>query len=146
MYPSQRRRCTRVIYETRDSVHMATDCNLLLLIVLGCAPGPTWPRYLNSFLTTWSFDTVVDDSTREFLLIHVECSRSRLYFTLGRSVGALKVYSEGDDVAEGGGQVLIEGGSFINNEALELGGAIVAWGADSVVTITGGVFENNTAR
>ena len=46
----------------------------------------------------------------------------------------------------------IEGGVFRNNSALELGGAIVAWGTTSggldptVVTITGGEFYNNTAK
>lgn len=38
----------------------------------------------------------------------------------------------------------ISGGSFVHNEALELGGGIMAWG--TVVNITGGHFENNTAR
>ncbi|CAN0526539.1 unnamed protein product [Scytosiphon promiscuus] len=33
----------------------------------------------------------------------------------------------------------------MNNTALELGGAIYAWGRLSNVHITGGVFSNNTA-
>lgn len=47
--------------------------------------------------------------------------------------------------------VTIEGGTFSDNQALELGGAIVAWGTNdgtedpTVVTITGGIFRNNTA-
>ena len=40
----------------------------------------------------------------------------------------------------------IEGGTFRNNSALELGGAVVAWGTTTVVTITGGEFINNTAK
>lgn len=42
--------------------------------------------------------------------------------------------------------VNIEGGEFINNTALEVGGAISAWGDITVVNITGGVFRNNTAK
>lgn len=46
----------------------------------------------------------------------------------------------------GGSKVFIEGGVFVDNEALELGGAVVAWGAPTVVTITGGVFQRNVAK
>lgn len=42
--------------------------------------------------------------------------------------------------------VSISGGTFSNNEAKELGGAVVAWGETTLVNITGGVFVNNTAR
>lgn len=42
--------------------------------------------------------------------------------------------------------VTIEGGTFSDNEALELGGAFVAWGAPTVVTVNGGLFSNNTAK
>lgn len=41
--------------------------------------------------------------------------------------------------------VLIEGGSFVSNKALESGGAIASWGDPTVVKITGGNFENNHA-
>lgn len=57
-----------------------------------------------------------------------------------------KVYCSGDDLDLGGSQVFIEGGIFTANEALELGAAIVAWGRTTVVTVTGGVFENNRAK
>ncbi|CAN0419853.1 unnamed protein product [Pylaiella littoralis] len=62
------------------------------------------------------------------------------------------VYCSGDSNDLGGSKVTIEGGTFSDNRALELGGAIVAWGTTSgglnptVVTITGGVFSNNTAK
>ncbi|CAN0047697.1 unnamed protein product, partial [Ectocarpus fasciculatus] len=46
----------------------------------------------------------------------------------------------------GGSQVTIEGGTFRDNRALELGGAFVAWGKPTVLTITGGFFSNNTAK
>ncbi|CAN0475629.1 unnamed protein product, partial [Ectocarpus sp. 12 AP-2014] len=46
----------------------------------------------------------------------------------------------------GGASVTIEGGTFSDNEAQELGGAIVAWGDTNVVTVTGGSFVNNTAK
>ncbi|CAN0375286.1 unnamed protein product, partial [Hapterophycus canaliculatus] len=45
-----------------------------------------------------------------------------------------------------GSKVTIEGGTFRDNQALELGGAIVAWGNPTVVNITGGLFSNNTAK
>lgn len=62
------------------------------------------------------------------------------------------VYCSGDNNELGGSKVTIEGGTFSNNQAWELGGAIVAWGTTSggltptVVNITGGSFSNNTAR
>ncbi|CAN0013328.1 unnamed protein product, partial [Ectocarpus sp. 6 AP-2014] len=46
----------------------------------------------------------------------------------------------------GGSQVTVEGGRFTDNRALELGGAFVAWGTPTVLTITGGFFSNNTAK
>ncbi len=46
----------------------------------------------------------------------------------------------------GGSAVTIEGGTFSDNRALELGGAFVAWGEPTVLTITGGSFSNNTAK
>lgn len=39
----------------------------------------------------------------------------------------------------------VNGGNFTGNEALELGGVFDAWGATTVVTITGGSFEYNRA-
>eukprot|EP00752_Nemacystus_decipiens_P008148 g7287.t1 len=56
------------------------------------------------------------------------------------------VYCSGDSFDLGGSKVTIEGGTFRNNQALELGGAIVAWGTPTVVTITGGLFSNNTSK
>lgn len=56
------------------------------------------------------------------------------------------VYCSGDSTGAGGSRVAIEGGTFRNNSALELGGVIVAWGAPTVVTITGGVFSGNYAK
>lgn len=48
---------------------------------------------------------------------------------------------------EGGvSAITIEGGTFRDNTALEVGGAIVAWGATTVVMITGGHFSNNIAK
>lgn len=58
----------------------------------------------------------------------------------------LQVYCSGDSFDLGGSKVTVEGGTFTNNQALELGGAVVAWGAPTVVTITGGLFSNNTAK
>lgn len=52
-----------------------------------------------------------------------------------------KVYCEG-----GVSAVSIEGGTFRDNSALEVGGAIVAWGGSTVVNIAGGEFINNTAK
>ncbi|CAM9217775.1 unnamed protein product, partial [Laminaria digitata] len=46
----------------------------------------------------------------------------------------------------GGSKLNVEGGVFVNNTALELGGAITAWGDTTVVNITGGLFTNNTAK
>lgn len=57
-----------------------------------------------------------------------------------------QVYCSGDSFDLDGSVVSISGGTFSNNEALELGGALVAWGDTTVVTVTGGVFVNNTAR
>lgn len=45
-----------------------------------------------------------------------------------------------------GSAVTISGGTFEDNKANELGGAISAWGSTTVVVITGGLFNNNTAR
>lgn len=42
--------------------------------------------------------------------------------------------------------VTIEGGTFANNTALELGGALVAWGPTTVVTVKGGTFRNNSGK
>lgn len=52
-----------------------------------------------------------------------------------------KIYIDG----EGASEILIGGGIFKNNKAQEAGGAIALWGAPSLVTITGGTFENNEA-
>ena len=52
-----------------------------------------------------------------------------------------KLYCSGHGVST----ILIEGGTFRDNRALESGGAIAFWGPDVLVTITGGTFENNTA-
>lgn len=57
-----------------------------------------------------------------------------------------QVYCSGDSFDLGGSKVTIEGGTFRDNQALELGGAVVAWGTPTVVTITGGSFSNNTAK
>lgn len=57
-----------------------------------------------------------------------------------------QVYCSGNSFDLNGSVVSIAGGTFTDNEALELGGAVVAWGEFTVVTITGGVFANNTAR
>ncbi|CAM9843693.1 unnamed protein product [Scytosiphon promiscuus] len=56
------------------------------------------------------------------------------------------VYCSGDSFELGGSKVTIEGGTFSDNRALELGGAISAWGTPTVVNITGGLFSNNTAK
>lgn len=64
----------------------------------------------------------------------------------------MQVYCSGDSFGMGGSKVTIEGGTFSDNEALELGGAIAAWGTTTggltptLVSITGGTFNNNTAR
>lgn len=42
--------------------------------------------------------------------------------------------------------VNIEGGTFSDNTALEHGGALVAWGTGTVLTVTGGLFRSNTAE
>lgn len=57
------------------------------------------------------------------------------------SISPHKVYCEG-----GVSAVAIEGGAFRDNRALEVGGAIAAWGDSTVVEITGGQFTNNTAK
>lgn len=62
------------------------------------------------------------------------------------------MYCQGNSNNLGGSKVTIEGGTFTNNEALEMGGAIVAWGSEDgnttsmVVNVTGGVFANNKAE
>lgn len=66
--------------------------------------------------------------------------------SLPYTADVLKMYCEGKSLDMRGLHVLIEGGSFVNNEALEAGGGIAVWGALSVVDITGGTFENNVAR
>lgn len=58
----------------------------------------------------------------------------------------LQVYCSGTEAGSGSSEVTIVGGTFSNNEALELGGAIVAWGAPTVVNITGGFFSGNAAK
>lgn len=64
----------------------------------------------------------------------------------------MQVYCQGNSNNLGGSKVTIEGGTFTNNEALEMGGAIVAWGSEDgntnsmVVNVTGGVFANNKAE
>lgn len=57
-----------------------------------------------------------------------------------------QVYCSGNNNDLGGSHVSISGGTFSNNEASEVGGAVVAWGAPTVVNVTGGLFANNTAR
>lgn len=42
--------------------------------------------------------------------------------------------------------ISIAGGTFRNNKAHEMGGAIAVWGAPALVTISGGTFDNNEAR
>ena len=62
-----------------------------------------------------------------------------------------QVYCDGNSDNSGGSNVTIAGGTFTDNEALEHGGAIVAWGSNDgeptsmTVTVTGGVFANNKA-
>lgn len=51
------------------------------------------------------------------------------------------IYCNGDDASN----ISIEGGTFRNNKALDSGGAIALWGATTLVTITGGTFEDNEA-
>lgn len=60
----------------------------------------------------------------------------------------MQVYCSGEDDDKGynGSAVTISGGVYSDNEAKELGGAVVAWGKTTLVTITGGEFFNNTAR
>lgn len=53
----------------------------------------------------------------------------------------IKLYVNGDEASD----ILIGGGTFKNNEALESGGVIAVWGATGLVTITGGTFSNNSA-
>lgn len=57
-----------------------------------------------------------------------------------------QIYCSGDDSGLRGSQMTIEGGVFSNNEALEVGGAVSAWGQSTVVTIVGGTFEGNKAK
>lgn len=52
-----------------------------------------------------------------------------------------KLYINGGAASE----IVIEGGTFSGNEALESGGAIAVWGSPGLVTITGGTFEHNKA-
>lgn len=62
------------------------------------------------------------------------------------------MYCSGDFFGFGSSHCAITGGTFADNIALELGGALVAWGTTTggltptVVNITGGVFSNNTAK
>lgn len=63
-----------------------------------------------------------------------------LSFRMPLSVFCLQKISSSDPST-----LTIGGGTFMNNTALELGGAIYAWGRLSNVHITGGVFSNNTA-
>lgn len=62
------------------------------------------------------------------------------------------MYCSGDFLGFGSAKCAITGGTFTNNQALELGGAVVAWGTTTggptptVVNITGGLFSNNTAK
>ena len=51
------------------------------------------------------------------------------------------IYCNGDEASN----VSIEGGTFRHNKALESGGAIALWGATTLVSITGGTFEDNEA-
>lgn len=55
---------------------------------------------------------------------------------------AKKLYCDGGGVSD----ISIEGGTFRGNSAEEHGGAITIWGDDTLLTITGGTFESNTAR
>eukprot|EP00752_Nemacystus_decipiens_P006743 g6060.t1 len=62
------------------------------------------------------------------------------------------VYCDGNSNNMGGSNVTIEGGTFTDNVALEVGGAIVGWASNDgepssmVVNITGGFFANNKAE
>lgn len=58
----------------------------------------------------------------------------------------IKLYCAGDTTGLGGSFVTIEGGTFSENQALNMGGVITASGYPTVVTIKGGVFRNNTAK
>lgn len=54
----------------------------------------------------------------------------------------LKVYINGNEPSD----VSITGGTFRNNKALEMGGAIAVWGESTLIKVTGGTFENNKAK
>ncbi|CAM9812841.1 unnamed protein product, partial [Ascophyllum nodosum] len=56
------------------------------------------------------------------------------------------VYSSGPSFELGGSNVIITGGTFDSNKALELGGALVAWGTPTTITVKGGNFKNNTGQ
>ena len=53
-----------------------------------------------------------------------------------------QLYCNGNEESD----ISISGGTFRNNRAYEMGGAIAAWGTPALVQITGGTFENNHAR
>lgn len=52
-----------------------------------------------------------------------------------------KLYINGNEASD----ISIEGGTFRNNKALEMGGAIALWGESTLAKVTGGTFENNRA-
>ena len=53
-----------------------------------------------------------------------------------------QLYCNGNEESD----ISISGGTFRNNRAYGMGGAIAAWGTPALVRITGGTFENNHAR
>lgn len=67
------------------------------------------------------------------------------YAVSGGTARHVQIYCSGDSYGLGGSVVMIEGGTFSANQALEQGGAIVAWGQSTVITVAGGIFSNNTA-
>lgn len=58
----------------------------------------------------------------------------------------LQIYCSGESFDMGGSVVSITGGNFEDNVALEHGGAIAIWGDTTVVTVEGGTFINNSAK
>lgn len=59
---------------------------------------------------------------------------------------SFKLYCAGETNGNGGSSASIAGGTFTENEALLMGGVASVAGSPTVLTITGGLFRNNSAR
>lgn len=108
----------------------------LLVLCVGACPPDLFKRRLKTPTKSLS-STLAANFVFTFALGPTHVLRPQVYCS-GESGG----FSSPE---LGGSRVFIEGGTFVGNKALEVGGAVMIWGPPTVVTITGGIFEKNYA-